>query len=221
MTAHRYDRDVLRQYLSHSLDVLALWEPWAVLCVAPDPTNDGRPPKEHETRHWYPRGRAFPFAVAIHAAKKFDKTVKATLDDMRFRNALLRTGYYPSDPRPFLERKMAPPAGKKPIPLGAIVGLAQVTGISSAQAVPMQAQLDGVSSLELDSLTADDRAFGYFERSDVDTTHHIYRYAWRLENAVLLPTPIPHFGRQEALYPVDAETREEINSQLGWLEMAA
>lgn len=213
--------EILHSYMSGPLAVLALWEPWAVLCVAPDPAHDGQPGKAHETRHWYPRTPR-PFAVAIHAAKRFDASVKLALDDTRFRDALKRCGYFPGDPRPFLDRKMAPPVGKA-IPLGAIVGLARVVGISSAQNVDMSDRLAGVTELDLATITPDDRAFGFFTILDSPVPEeqlHKVRFAWQLADTVLLPGPIPHIGRQDALYPVDGDLRERINQQLRWMEMA-
>jgi hypothetical protein len=44
---------------------LTLYQPWASLMVTPDPQRgDGKPPKEWETRSWYPR--VLPGLVAIH-----------------------------------------------------------------------------------------------------------------------------------------------------------
>jgi hypothetical protein len=43
---------IINGYLSQPLVVLALWQPHATLCVAPDPEHDGQPAKVHETRSW-------------------------------------------------------------------------------------------------------------------------------------------------------------------------
>jgi hypothetical protein len=201
----------IERYLTSPLSVLALWQPVATLCVAPDPAHDGKPAKEHETRHWYPYEK-LPIAVAIHAAKKFDADNRDSFTVSPFREALKRAGFYPGDPRPFLTRKLDPPAGLKPVPLGAIVGVATVVEILSAT-TPSQDAIDrGVVPLNVNHLSQDDRAFGYFVPNAGDP--HPFRYAWRLADAIMLPEPIPHSGRQDPLYPPDLHLREQINAQL-------
>jgi hypothetical protein len=194
----------LELYLTSPLVVLALWQPYATLCAAPDPAHDDQPAKVHETRHWCPRGAQKPFAVAIHATKKFDGETRVSFDDPTFKAALKRCGFYPGDPRPLLAGKMR--STMNPVPLGAIVGLAIVaswmpTVNSSGSAVDVAKPAHD-----------DDRAFGYWVPSRLDPNQQ--RYAWRLRDTVMLPTPIAHTGRQDALYPVDLDTRERINLQL-------
>lgn len=193
MTAVSIDR-----YLCSPLAVLALWQPHAILCVAPDPAHGGEPGKPHETRSWPARG-PFPFCVAIHAAKKFDGAIKDSIATPAIREALLRCGFYPGDPRPFTTRRILPPNRMRALPLGAIVGLATVV-----YAERMATHVDPAHD--------DDRAFGLWSPE---------RFAWRLADAVMLPMPIPHSGRQEALYSPDIELREEINRQLRAIEAAA
>lgn len=201
------ERHVLR-YLTQPLTVLALWQPHAILCVAPDPEHGLQPAKVHETRHWAPRG-AFPFAVAIHATKKFDNENRAFLTVPRFKDALKRCGYYPGDPRPFTAgRESSVPGGLKTLPLGAIVGLAVVCSCR---------RTDRAAEFDLGAQVAtpahdDDRAFGYWTPMPKDPRQ--MRFAWRLADTLLLPEPIPHTGRQEALYPVDITLQDRIHAQL-------
>jgi hypothetical protein len=210
--------NVIHSYMSGLLSVLALWQPHATLCVAPDPENGGEPAKRHETRHWFPLG-ARPFAVAIHAAKKNDSDNRGYFSAGRFSNALRRCGFYAGDPAPFLKRSMQLPGNLKPLPFGCIIGVARVTTIWTPQSpLSQSATLGGVKPLDLSTLSEDDRAFGhYVPRSD---DPHPVRYAWRLEDAIMLPEPIKHVGRQDVLYPVDKWTRDQIDAQLAAMEAA-
>lgn len=211
--------NLLRSYRTGPLSLLALWQPHAILCVAPDPAHDGEPAKAHETRHWFPRAQR-PFNVAIHAAKKNDSDNRPYFTLPRFAAALKRIGFYAGDPAPFLKRGMQLPGELKPLPFGGIIGLARVTTISTPQ-IPINAEAinAGVVPLDLDTLTEDDRCFGHYTPSANDP--HQVRYAWRLEGAVMLPTPIHHVGRQDVLYPLDSWTRDRIDEQLAQLESAA
>lgn len=203
--------EIIERYLSSPLAVLALWQPHATLCVAPDPEHDGQPGKEHEARHWYPYEK-LPFCVAIHAAKKYDPDNRDYFIAPRFRQALKRCGYYPGDPRPLLAGKASFP-NMRPTPLGAIIGLATVVEVSSAQTPPQKALEAGVTRLDLDALSADDRAFGFFVVTNPNDPHQI-RYAWRLADTIELPEPVRHTGRQEPLYPLDVTTLDLIHAQL-------
>lgn len=202
---------IARSYLGQPLHVLALWQPWATLCVAPDPSNiDNQPAKRHETRHWYPFEK-LPLRIAIHATKRVDGNTLASFSAPRFKDALKRCGFYPGDPRPLLRRPGAVP-GLAPVPLGAIVGVATVVSVHSVATPPEQAIDHGVLPLRLEELAEDDRAFGYF--LVVPGDEHPNRYAWRLADAVMLPKPVEHFGRQQSLYPADVHTLELIQAQL-------
>jgi hypothetical protein len=193
----------IERYLICPLSVLALWQPWATLCVAPDPSHDGLPAKVHETRHWTPRGEP-GFGVAIHAAKKFDGETKLAFDDAQFKAALKRCGFYPGDPRPMLSGKMQ--SSLTPVPLGAIIGVAVVESWLPTT-TPNGSVRDAAAPAH-----EDDEHFGYWVPSALDP--HQNRYAWRLRDTVQLPKPIAHMGRQDALYPVDLDTREQIYAQL-------
>jgi hypothetical protein len=198
-------------YLGHPLRVLALWQPWATLLVAPDPDDQlRRPPKRHETRHWYPTA-PLPLYVAIHAAKMIGKDNRPLFTAPRFREALKRCGYYPGNPEPLLKASMATP-GLKPCPLGAIIGVGVVSRIRALVA-PLDAAVKyNIQALTLDELTPDDHAFGFFEGKSGD--EHPYRYAWEITDTVELPEPVLHTGRQDALYFLDLQTQEAVHSQL-------
>lgn len=193
------------RYLSAALRVAALWQPWASLCVAPDPAHGGAPAKVHETRSWFPRGE-LPLFIAIHATKKLDGENKLAFSEPRFRDALKRCGFFPGDPRPFLERKLTPPAGLRPVPLGAIVGVATVVSFRATETVA------GGMAHRFTGEHEDDQAFGNYGPK---------RYAWRLADALMLPKPVAHSGRQEALYPLDVTTLDAVHAQLRAMRGAA
>jgi hypothetical protein len=200
-------------YLSKPLQVLALWQPWATLAVAPDPDDElHRPPKRHETRHWYPRG-PLPLYVAMHAAKKVDKDNRDVFTAPRFREALKRCGFYPGNPQQLLAKGVTV-SGLTPCPLGAIVGVATVVRIKALVAPVELTVRDNILALELEDLTPDDRAFGHFRPIDGPGERKEFRYAWELADTLMLPKPVPHTGRQDALYHLDLHTREVLNEQL-------
>lgn len=194
------------RYLAWPLSVLALWEPWGILLVASDPDHDGEPPKRHETRHWAPRN-SLPFCIAVHASKKFDKENREPFTSEPYRRILKRCGYYPGDPREFVRRGIRPPGGLKPVPLGAIVGLATVVEV-----VPTGIDTGFGMTGRFTGADADDHALGSYGPN---------RYAWRCADAIPLPEPIAHTGRQDALYPLDRPTRDEIDAQLRAMRTAA
>lgn len=198
MTAREFTKSIER-YLESPLVVCALWQPWATLCVASDPANEGKPAKRHETRHWAPRARP-PFALAIQATKTVTADTRAAFTNERFKDALRRCGFYPGDPRPLLDGRMR--ASLAPVPLGAIIGVATVAAIYRT---PGSVAEDRFPIRELCELTADDRAFGDYT---------VGRFAWQLADAIQLPDPIPFTGRQEPLYPVDVHTLDQIRAQL-------
>ncbi|MFI5230484.1 MAG: hypothetical protein ACHQWU_15520 [Gemmatimonadales bacterium] len=181
-------RATRERYMTAHLRVLSLWQPWASLCVTPDPEHEGAPAKVHETRDWAPR-IALPIAVAIHATKTVHKEARYAFAAPEFRAALKRCGFYPDDPTLLLAGKMQSPL--RPVPLGAIVGLATVVTVHRM--------------IETHAAQEDDRVFGSWSPG---------RFAWRLASTVMLPEPIRFIGRQDALYDLDLATRERINAQL-------
>lgn len=189
----------IERYLTAPLHVLALWQPWATLCVAPDPAYVGLPAKRHETRHWAPKIPR-PFAVAIQATKTFTAESRQALNTPRFKDALRRCGFYPGDPRPLLDGRMR--ATLPPAPLGAIIGLATVSIVYETPGLVHDVRFP---VRELRDLTPDDMAFGNYESG---------RFAWLLKDALMLPAPIPFSGRQDALYALDDATRGQVDAQL-------
>jgi len=195
--------EMLATYRTEPLLVLALWQPWAILCVAPDPAHGGQPAKEHETRHWAPFDQ-LPIRVVVHAAKRYDKENRDHFTEPRFAAALQRAGYYAGDPRPFLDRKALAPGVRRPVPLGAIVGLATIDRVLPTW--PSTGDMfKAVEPIDVASLSDDDRAFGNFAP---------HRFAWHLTGTVLLPEPVPFSARQEPLYALDGRARELVDAQL-------
>jgi len=204
-------RELLESYLANPLRVLAMWQPWGILAVAPDPAHDGEPPKRHETRHWYPY-EPLPLRVAIHATAGFGREQRETLKEPRIAEALRRCGYHPADPRPLLKRGTGPVGKLRPMPLGAIVGVATVIGIYSVHTPSVPAINAGVQWLNPETISADDAAMGYFVRRQGDP--HPHRYAWRLADTVLFPEPVPHTGRQDPLYELVGAEKSGVTIQL-------
>lgn len=177
---------------SDRLRVLSLWQPWATLCVAPDPTSrHSTPPKRHETRSWQPR-HPTPFGVAIHATKKMDGEIRAILKEQPFYDCLKRCGFLPQDPRGYMQRGIrVGSTGLRILPLGAIVGVATVSSVVAT------------GSLQITSF--EDVLLGDWSPG---------RFAWHLIDSVMLPEPIPFRGRQEALYELPADIERQVWEQL-------
>lgn len=163
--------------------VFSLWQPWATLCVAIDPST-GHPPKQYETRAWPPRF-GLPIDVVIHATKRWDRGNAWTATDPAFRVALARCGYLagPAARNPILYPNL------RPLPFGSIIGLARVVGFERTEKL---------------RVGDEESIFGDWS---------IGRYAWRMEQAIELPEPIPFLGRQEPLYVLDQHYERLIDQQ--------
>lgn len=187
---------------SEPLRVLSLWQPWATLCVAPDPSKDGKAaPKEFETRSWPPRG-PLPIRVAIHATKRMDRHLVELLTEWPFRDCLMRCGFFPGDPRPWLRRNISLFEDLRLLPLGAIVGVATIARVESC-------------------LTRRTR-FGRLERDYEEYALGDWsdgRYAWALTDTAMLSEPIPFTGRQSALYELPADVELQVWEQLAGAEV--
>jgi hypothetical protein len=147
------------------LRVLSMWQPWASLCVVPDPAYGGaRPAKSYETRHWRPTYPP-PIHVAIHATKKYLPPERGS----RMHDALLRCEI-------------------DPVPRGVIIGLATISELIPTEQL-LTKWRDGTG--EIMPEFADEVDFGDYRYG---------RYAYRLDDVVALPEPIPFKGRQEPLY---------------------
>lgn len=183
--------------------VLALWEPWAILTVAHDYTyTPSRPPKGVETRH-FPPNVSLPCDVVIHATKKWGPDLTALAQSWPFRRCLERVGYYPGDPRRFLQRAgMRGPDGCKPIPLGALIGVATIVRVAPATSFVAEWSRfeDDVAEMH-----AEEKGLGNYDPG---------RFGWELANARELPTPIPFSGRQDVLYPLLPCYEEQVDEQL-------
>lgn len=178
--------------------VISLWQPWAILAVARDPAKAPRvaAPKENETRHWTPK-LDLPYRVVVHAAKKFDGETRSAYHCSPFYEALERCGFHPGDPRPLLKRRevVETLGGQKlrPVPLGALVGMVTILEVVTAESWRSE-----------NSTNVDERAFGNYGDG---------RFAWRLVDPFMFPTPIPFQGRQDVLYPLDQRHCELVDAQ--------
>lgn len=171
------------------LRVLSMWQPWATLCVAPHSAT-GQPPKVHETRAFAPRV-PLPVDVVIHATKKWDFENAYTARDPVFRRALRHCGYLAGPTTGRLGVLSEP--GLKPLPVGTIIGLATIVRVHTTEFLE-------------DSLDAVDLVLGDWSPG---------RYAWRFENTILLPEPIPFKGRQDVLWPLlERDILDRIDEQL-------
>jgi len=188
------------------LRILSLWQPWATLCVAPDPAHGGRrPAKGNETRGWQPKSPP-PIAVAIHATATMNGEILGRIHHDGFATVLQRLGYYAGDPRPWTKRNIAPPRGLRPLPLGAVVGVALIAGVEPTVDVARELQREIEAGGELGARAADELRFGNYERG---------RFAFRLEHAHELRMPIPFAGKQHALYEAPAHLEDDIAAQFG------
>lgn len=182
--------------------VLSLWEPHAILTVARDPLHDPpRPAKAIESRHWEPKTE-LPIDVVIHAAKKLDRDNLPLLTQWPFVDCLERSGYYAGDPRPFVSRGLTLPRGLKPVPLGALIGVATITHVENHAAILRRFDgLEGAAKMR----AAEEEALGNY-------THG--RFGLHLANAIAFPEPIPYSGRQDVLYYLDPEMLDRVHEQL-------
>lgn len=185
------------------LKVLAMWQPWATLVVAPalEGVDQGQPPKQFETRSWIPR--SLPIRVAVHATQTMNAEILSTIGQPVFADALRRCGFYVGgDPRRFQAPgylRAANPFGTRVMALGAIIGVADVIEcMTTEDALVQMADFDEARAFE-------EYAFGNYGPG---------RYAWRLMNAALLPEPVPHTGQRKALYELPECTRELVDAQL-------
>lgn len=115
------------------LRVLALWQPWASLCVLPSP-NSGHPFKRWETRHWQPRAQHrthWPIPVVIHATASWKPEGTDIFRHPSIRPLLTALG---------IEHQ-------RDLPLGAIVGLAFIVRVDPAETVAHRADFTAVDRL--------------------------------------------------------------------------
>ena len=139
--------------------------------------------------------------VAIHATLKSTRALRELATLSPFRGCLERAGFFAGDARPFTSRGYPLPLGLKPLPYGAIIGVATVVACLSTHTA-------GAPFAEPEDEA--DSAFGDWSPG---------RYAWRLADTAMLPYPIPFCGRQSPLYPVPGDILELITAQLRTAEV--
>lgn len=165
------------------MKALSLTQPWASLCVAPDPTAPWRAVKPIETRSWRVTQKHLPMRLAIHASLGITREMRLWITDRTrgslrshfvgwYGEALELAGLSRADPW----HSTAP--GDK-IPLGAIIGSVTLVGC-----VP-----------------SDEVADGWKRGAVTDLTYHLGdfspgRWGWIFTRPVPLARPIPCRGKQ-------------------------
>jgi hypothetical protein len=186
--------------------VLAEWQPYATLLVGHNGAGQypPAPAKGTETRHFEPwkvvRGITLPIEVVIHATKKWNGELAALIRTWPFAECLKRAGYSVENPR--MLRGSCDLSGRKPLPLGALIGVATIVEV-----VPT------TSLLTRWSIHEDGAAERYAEEVKFGD-YTAGRFGWVLANARELPEPIPFTGRQDVLYHVGEEIDARIDEQL-------
>lgn len=178
-----------------------MWEPWAILTVAANGAGriPAAPAKGVETRHFAPRF-PLPIPVAIHATKRWNGDLAALLRSWPFDECLKRGGYSIEDPR--LLKGARDLSNRKPIPLGALIGVATIVEV-----VPAPSLVASWSRFE------DGAAERYAEEVHLGN-YKEGRFGWVLADARELPEPIPYSGRQDVLYALAPELDAQIDEQL-------
>jgi activating signal cointegrator 1 len=146
------------------MKALSLTQPWAQLVVLGE--------KQFETRSWRSGYRGL---LAIHASKGFPARAKDLLNARQFAQSLGLFGI------------------NKPLPLGAIVGIVELTSCID-------------TSIARGRLTDKEVAFGNWSPE---------RWAWQLKNPEML-NPIPCKGAL-GLWEVPAEIEQQIYEQIPWV----
>jgi len=193
------------------LYAISLYQPWATLCVLPDPRSLIWPEKRYETRGWKPPARLIGRRVAVHAAATWTRRLAEFTAGNHF--ADLATGHNPEIVAEILRRHgidpgpQVPPRGRlvRPLPLGAIVGtvvLARSLRCTRGK-VLHRALLDARGEI------AAEPGFDQLDLGDFSPG----RYAWELHQPRPLAEPIPCRGLQrfwEVPAPIAAAIRESL-----------
>lgn len=190
---------------------LSLWQPWASLMVTPDPQrSDGKPPKEWETRSWYPH--VLPPLIAIHATKGISREERWGICDGRrffepYASVLERCLYSSFDPwMPDYDERVRRHNGgdiaasrkHRCLPLGAIVGVGRIAQVERAdRAAEIIGRERGAGAMT--EIALGNYALG--------------RYALRFADVRPLRNPVPCRGLQQ-LWPVPDEIRERVEAEL-------
>lgn len=186
---------------------LSLWQPWASLMLASDPANNGSPPKEIETRGWFPRPRGALVGerFGIHATKNIPADERSGLIDSTgyfrepFRTILLRCGLSIRDPWNPASVLVADRKGEPlPLPLASVLGSVVLEAWHSTDetdaliAVIKRKATDRVIATMTEAMLGD-----YGPR----------RFGWRCIEPVRLPKPIACRGGQQLwALPEDVES---------------
>ena len=192
------------EYVMPDRRVLSLWQPWATMCVVPDPRRRTKhgciPPKKWETRGFDPRFE-LPIDVVIHATKR-DNMIPT---DRVFVETLNRIGYWHGRPK---DRPDDSPL--KPLPLGALIGVARIVATQDARELA-ELWTRHIANLPMRALDGDhvqglinEIRFGDYSRG---------RRAWLLMDARPLPRPIPFSGKQDVLYQLDRAINLKVERQ--------
>ncbi len=178
------------------MKAITLTQPWASLVALGE--------KQIETRSWQTSYRG---PIAIHAAKGFPKWAK----DMAGQNPYLCSLF---DCDKFMALGF-PQEAWKHLPTGSVIAVADLTAIYSTNStITLFAATDVTFSLEK-GVTAGSSSLFTIPPTGKELVFGDYspnRFAWRLENIVRLPQPVPAKGALSLWeWDVPAETQEWLN----------
>lgn len=170
---------------------LTLTQPWAACCVA-RVAGAEHPPKRHETRGWAPPKESLPFELAIHAGKSCPRDVREYLVDETghliepYRAIVEELGFTARDP---WRRERGRSSLIAELPLAAVIGVVTVKQIFKTTGT---------------GPGGPDGELGDFS---------VGRFAWRLEDAFMLPQPISCRGYQ-GLWTLEESDEAHVRRQL-------
>ncbi|MBD1864167.1 MULTISPECIES: hypothetical protein [Trichocoleus] len=169
---------------------ITLWQPWASLVGL----------KKNETRHWSTQWRGW---LAIHAAQRpvVGAEVEVIYEAVRCQN---------TDPKLIqqLDQVLGDYLAKgEGLPLGQIVTLTKLVDClemwdSTVYGPLMPPDRRGIDIASVDPL---EKAVGNWQEG---------RFAWKFDDFISLPTPIPAQGRQR-LWPPTMDVTEQLNTVMG------
>lgn len=173
--------------------VLSLWQPWASLCVLPCELTGGKPCKPHETRDWKPR-KSTPFPVLIHATASWKPDATDVCAIPIVTSALDSLGFSPRWSRGAGHNRVMPPR----MPMGKLVGVALVDMV-----MPADNAIDAMNIAYGDDSPT-------YQLAAALGWHAPDRWAFNLAHPFAFAEPIPMRGRQDVLWPIDAELQRRI-----------
>lgn len=198
---------------NEKLVALSLWQPWASLMCCADPARaDRKPPKEWETRPWYPR--VLPPVIAIHATKSISVDERhnisnGTMFREPYASILKRCGFSPCDPWApgYSDRVVRVNYARTPhdaplilreLPLGAIVGIGRCSEVRTTD------KASEMIGREQRAHSMTEIALGNYQPG---------RFAWRFVEVRELSEPVRCRGFQQ-LWPVPDDVRTAVYTQL-------